>query len=142
MIEKNNVFKMSVLHSEPAGNCSKAHKTELFIEMECRVICGNNGVKLHKAKTEFRSFFERMADKRFAEMFSSAIEFYSITCVGNVSASSDVVRVKDIEPDRSTRFRIKGDSGKILCLKNFSASFGKRASSCGKATPSSTIRFR
>ena len=126
VVKKNDILVMSVLHMESAGNCSNANKPKLFIKMESRMVCGNNRVELHKFKTKLRGFFKRMGNYCFTDMSVAKVCSYSIACVCNMAASSDVVGMQNIKTDGFAGICIKSDSGEILRFKKLFCFFYRK----------------
>ena len=56
MIKKNDIFIVSVFHKKTAGNGSQTNKSEFFIKMKSRVVCGDNGIELKDFETQFATF--------------------------------------------------------------------------------------
>ena len=132
VVKKNDILVMSVFHVKTAGNSSKPHETEFFIKMERRMVRRNHSVELHKPESEFGGFLEGMGYDCFADMPVADVGSDRIACVGNMSASADIVGMEDIKSDSFAGFGIKCDSGKILGGEKFFRLFGRKQIKLGK----------
>ena len=137
MIIRTDILIMSILHTEPLRDHAKLGKSKSLIKMSCRNIAGHNRIKLQDTKTMLFSPGQTVGYQLFSNVKSSGISAYRIAGVTDMTASSDIIRMKNVKSVNFSAFR-------IYCCSSEKKAFpvsSLRHSSCGKATPSSTTSF-
>ena len=96
MIIRTDILIMSILHTEPLRDHAKLGKSKSLIKMSCRNIAGHNRIKLQDTKTMLLFPRVRQSDTSvFSNVKSSGISAYRIAGVTDMTASSDIIRMKE-----------------------------------------------
>ena len=126
MIIGTDILIMSVLHTEALRDHTKLDKSKSFIKMSCMDIAGHNRIKLQDTKTMLFSPDQAIGYQLFANMKSSGISAYRIAGVTDMTASSDIIRMKDVKSVNFSAFCIYCCSCiGLFCKKSFSCLFVK-----------------
>ena len=97
MIIWADVFVMSVFHSKSAGDGTQLLEAEMFVEMSCVDVGGDDGIELHDAEVMGSTLFQTVTDKFFADMKPAAVTADGIAGVADMPASPYVVRMKNVQ---------------------------------------------
>ena len=126
MIIRTDILIMSILHTEPLRDHAKLGKSKSLIKMSCRNIAGHNRIKLQDTKTMLFSPGQTVGYQLFFNVKSSGISAYRIAGVTDMTASSDIIRMKNVKSVNFSAFRIYCCSCiGLLCKKSFSCLFVK-----------------
>lgn len=126
MIIRTDILIMSILHTEPLRDHAKLGKSKSLIKMSCRNIAGHNRIKLQDTKTMLFSPGQTVGYQLFSNVKSSGISAYRIAGVTDMTASSDIIRMKDVKSVNFSAFRIYCCSCLgLFCKKSFSCLFVK-----------------
>ena len=123
---------MSVLHSESAFYCSKLNKSKPFVQVPCMDVCCHNCVELQNSKTCNPGLGKTVLYKKFSDVETSAGGAYGITCVCNVRAAADVVRMQNVKPDDFSAFSFLCDRTVSLGRKKIRSVFLSQSFFLGK----------
>ena len=97
MIIRADVFVAPVFHAESARNGVKLFEAETFIEMSCMNVGSNDGVELQDAKSMDSPLLQAVTDKLFADMQSAAVPADGVAGVADMTASSYIIWVKNVQ---------------------------------------------
>ena len=87
---------MSVFHSESLWDRSQLNKADPLVQMSCVKIGFHHRIELQHLEAErFRSL-HTVQNQLFTDMQPSAAGSHGVARVADMSASADVVRVKDV----------------------------------------------
>lgn len=106
MIIRTDILIMSILHTEPLRDHAKLGKSKSLIKMSCRKIAGHNRIKLQDTKTMLFSPGQTVGYQLFSNVKSSGISAYRIAGVTDMTASSDIIRMKNVKSVNFSAFRI------------------------------------
>lgn len=106
MIIRTDILIMSILHTEPLRDHAKLGKSKSLIKMSCRNIAGHNRIKLQDTKTMLFSPGQTVGYQLFSNVKSSGISAYRIAGVTDMTASSDIIRMKNVKSVNVSAFRI------------------------------------
>ena len=106
MIIRTDILIMSILHTEPLRDHAKLGKSKSLIKMSCRNIAGHNRIKLQDTKTMLFSPGQTVGYQLFSNVKSSGISAYRIAGVTDMTASSDIIRMKNVKSVNFSAFRI------------------------------------
>ena len=90
---------MPIIHTETARDDAKPMESQSLIEVQSMSVGGNNGIKLKDAETMLCSFFERILYQLFANVQSSSSFLHGIACIADMTATANIVRMKDVQSD-------------------------------------------
>ena len=96
MIVWADVFVMSVFHAKSAGDGAQLFETESFVEVSCVDVGGDDGVELHDAEVMGGALFQTVTDEFFTDMKPTAVTVDSVAGVADMSASSYIIRMKNV----------------------------------------------
>ena len=97
MIVWADVFVVPIFHAESAGDGAQLLKAETFVAVSCVDVGGNDGVELHDRKVMGSALFQAVADEFFTDMKSSAVSADGIAGVADMSASSYIIRMENVQ---------------------------------------------
>ena len=97
MIVWADVFIVPVFHAESTGDGAQLFEAETFIEMSCMNVGSNDGVELQDAKSMDSPLFQTVTDKFFADMKPAAVTADGIAGVADMTASSYIIWVKNVQ---------------------------------------------
>ena len=123
---------MSIFHSESALDCAELDKAELFVQMPRMDVCRHDRIELHNPESCEPGLRKAVLYKKFPDMKSAAGGAYGITCVCNVRASADVVRVQNVKPDDFSAFSFLCDRAVSLRRKKIRSVFLSQSFFLGK----------
>lgn len=95
MIVWADVFVMSVFHAKSAGDGAQLFEAELFVEVSCVDVGGDDGVELHDVEVMGGALFQTVTDEFFTDMKPTAVTADSVAGVADMSASSYIIRMKN-----------------------------------------------
>ena len=111
---RDDIFERSVLLPEPAGNYSQPNKAEFPIQRKSSFVCPDNGIELQNAEPAFFSLHNGMANKCFPDVMPSPFRSNGITGVADMSATSNIVRMQNIESGNLSGFFVPGKPRECL----------------------------
>lgn len=120
---RDDILEGTVLLPESARNHAKLNESELAIKSKSAFVCPDDGIELQDAESEFSCPTHGVADKRFPDMMPSPFRGHGITGIADMSASSDVVRMQNIESGDFSGFFVPDKSCKRLHGKERIAGF-------------------
>lgn len=88
---------MSVFHAKSAGNRAQLLEAEAFVEVPCVYVGGDDGVELYDAEAMDGALFQTVADEFFTNMESAAVSTDGIAGVADMSASSYIIRMENVQ---------------------------------------------
>ena len=97
MIVWVDVFVMSVFHAKSAGDGAQLFEAESFVEVSCVDVGGDDGVELHDAEVMGGALFQTVTDEFFTDMKPTAVTADSVAGVADMSASSYIIRMKNVQ---------------------------------------------
>ena len=97
MIVWADVFVMSVFHAKSAGDGAQLFEAEAFVEMSCVDVGDDDGVELHDTEVMGSALFQAVADEFFTDMKSTAVTADSVAGVADMSASSYIIRMENVQ---------------------------------------------
>ena len=116
----NDIFIVSIIHSESTGNDSQRNEAKAFIQLPCTCIRTDNSIVLEDPEAKLSGFYERMLRKRPSYMSVPHLSCHCIACIGYMTTPSDIIRMKDVQTNDCTF--IICDSRKTLRRKEKYAS--------------------
>ena len=105
---RDDIFKCPVLLAEPTGDYAQLNKAEFPIQRKSAFVCPDNGIELQNAEPAFFSLHNGMANKRFPDVTPSPFRSNGITGVADMSATSNIVRMQNIESGNLSGFFVPG----------------------------------
>ena len=96
MIIWADVFVVSVLHAKSSRDGTELFEAKAFVEVSCMGVGSDDGVELQDAKSMDSTLFQAVTDKLFADVKSAAVTADGVAGVADMSASSYIIRVKNI----------------------------------------------
>ena len=109
MIVWADVFVMSVFHAKSAGDGAQLFEAESFVEMSCVDVGGDDGVELHDTEVMGSALFQAVADEFFTDMKPAAVTADGIAGVADMSASTYIVGVENVQAINFICVRICGN---------------------------------
>ena len=104
MIIRTNILITSVFHTESIRDCPELHNSKSFVKMSCMHICRYDCIKLQDTESMLLPLFQTIKNQFFSDVKSSALRTDRITRITDMSASSHISRVENIQPPNSFRF--------------------------------------
>ena len=86
-----------VFHAESAWDGAQLFEAEAFVEVSCVDVGGDDGVELHDAEVMGDALFQTVTDKFFTDMKPAAVTTDSVAGVADMSASSYIIRMKNVQ---------------------------------------------
>lgn len=124
MVIGANILVMSVFHQKSAWNDAELLKAQPFIEMTGVGIGTDDSVKLKDPEAVYFSLFHAIHDKLFPDVQTADGRSDGITCIADVTAAPDVVRVQNIESQNLPGSSILCDAAVgLLCKKSGTSVF-------------------
>ena len=105
-----NVFIMTIVHTKALRNDAKLPETEELVEMKRMHIGCYNRIELQDTEAKASSHRERVPDKLFADTLSSLSLPYRITRIADMSATSHIIGMQDIESHDVTSLLVNGNA--------------------------------
>ena len=107
MIIRTDILIMSILHQEASRYPSQRDESQALVQLPgSRVSAGHNRIKLQDTKTMLFSPGQTVGYQLFSNVKSSGISAYRIAGVTDMTASSDIIRMKNVKSVNFSAFRI------------------------------------
>ena len=106
----NNIFVISVLHTEALWDNTELRKAKPLIQVQSMDIGGNDGIELKYAETKTGTCFQRMLHQLFPNMQSPLTFFNSIAGVADMTATAYIVWMENIETYNLIRLTVYGNA--------------------------------
>ena len=120
---RNNVLIMPIIHAETARDGAKPMESHSLIEVQGMGVGGNNGIELKDAESMRCSLFQRVLYQLFADVQSSLSFLHSIACIADMTATPNIVRMKDVQANDFRIFCIDSNPSVRLNSKKVIGSF-------------------
>ena len=121
MIVWADVFIVSVFHVESAGDGAQLLKAEAFVEVSCVDVGSDDGVELHDAEVMGGALFQTVTDEFFTDMKPAAVTADGVAGVADMSASSYIVGMENVQAIDLICVSICGNGGVSLLGEKVSA---------------------
>ena len=114
---------MPIIHAETARDGAKPMESQSLIEVQGMGVGCNNGIELKDAESMLCSLLQRVLYQLFADVHPSSSFLHGIACIADMTATANIVRMKDIQADDFRVIRIDSNPCVWLTCKKVIGSF-------------------
>ena len=98
MIIGMDIFILSIIKAETAGNDTQPDEAQLLIQPDSPFIGADHGIELQNSEAQLPGFIKRMKNQALPDSPASGIGVDGIAGVGDMAAPSHIIRMEDIQP--------------------------------------------
>ena len=111
MVVQEDILISPIIHLKAFRDNAEFGKAEFFIKMDRSCIARYDSIELEDFESELTSLFHAMFNKAFPDVLSPYVRPNCVTCIADMAAVSDVVRMKNIETGDFSGITVTGDAG-------------------------------
>lgn len=142
MVEDDHVLVFAVAVAKSSRNNAYARKTQGFIYVNGEDVAFNYRVELQTAKPARAQRRQRVLHKRAPNAATARVRCHRVTGIRNMGASSNVVRVQDVEPNNFPLLVFRNSAARLIGKNSRASERDPSPLIWGKAFPASTTSFQ